>query len=850
MKLPRARAILARMRGRLLALALLLLLVVVRILDPPMTFSLRESLFDLYQRIEGEAEPVTDPQVVAVAIDEPSLSRYGQWPWPRSVIADLISAVAAGGPQVIGLNILLAEPDRLAPKRIVEHLKDLTEETRREILSRQSADETLAAAISKAPVVLATAVTASSARSRNLEGLAPVELVIAGDPERARFPIYGGVVRSLPVFTRAAAGEGVVSFGLGDGTVRRLPSLVRAAGTPLPSLAMEMLKLGLGADHVVVHTGPAGIERISIGAKRLPSDRTGQFRLRFRENATSSQVSAAAVLSGELPPGTFSGKYVLVGASASGLVESYATAAGTLNGLQLHAQLLESLIHSQLLLRPYWATPLELFLLLASVGLLILLLPRLPPVWEVVLLFDVLAALAGIGLAGYLAADLLIDVSWPLVSCIAAYVVLASARLIVEERGSREVSHRMRILESTLESVPVPVVVCSFFDDAILYANASAREDFGIGTEGRGIEGMTGVLRAGEDWERLLSRLHISGRVDGLEAPLNAVWGEMIGLLAARRMDYHGQDAALVACVDITQQKLMENELRSSRDEAERANGRLRDAQVELVQAEKMASLGGLVAGVAHEINTPVGIGLAGASHLVDRSREVRRQFEQEGLRRSEFLAFLETVEETSQLVTANVERAANLIQGFKRVSVDQASEQRQVFDLRDYLDDVIISLRAELNRTGTEVEVECPEGITVDSYPGAVALIVTNFVMNCLVHAFDPGEHGRIRIAARATGEEIELSCSDNGKGMSKEIVARIFDPFFTTRRGRGGSGLGLYLVFNGVTQVLRGRIEVESEEGEGTTFVVRFPRVASTAEPPLAGISTVRIEEQSKRP
>src|SRR5690606_8367686 len=302
---------------------------------------------------------------------------------------------------------------------------------------------------------------------------------------------------------------------------------------------------------------------------------------------------------------------------------------------------------------------------------------------------------------------------------------------------------------------------------------------------------------------------------DGFESPVNGASGDIVALLSARRLEYQGQDAALVACVDISDRKRMENALRFSRDEAERASKRLRDTQAELVQAEKLASLGGLVAGVAHEIATPVGIGRAGATHIVEQIRELRGLFDEGELRRSRFERFLEGLEEAADLVASNVQRAANLIQGFKRVAVDQANEQRQDFELKGYLDDVSNSLQAELNRTGNRVDVDCPEEITLDSYPGAIALIVTNFVMNALAHAFEPGSPGTVRFTARSDGDEVELRCSDDGRGMPREVISRVYDPFFTTRRGRGGSGLGLYLVFNSVTKVLRGRIEVESEEG-----------------------------------
>lgn len=835
-----AKASFTPSRGRAPAVILLLGLLALRLFDPPLVEGLRGIGFDLYRLVEGTGETPTESRVLTVVIDEPSLARYGQWPWPRNLLARLLENISRGEPSALALNILLPEGDRMSPMRIIEHLDGLSAEARREILGFGSADDGLASVLARSPSVLAMAVTSLASRSRNAENIRLHEIVFAGAGTEVGLPEFGGVIRSLPRLTNAATGEGVVNFELERGAVRRLPSAVRVGSTTLPSLSLEMLKVGLGARQILVRTGPAGIERITVGDLSLPTDGSGNFWPRFAEPAPGSRISAMAVLAGEVSPEVFRDKHVIVGASASGLAERYTVpGVGRLTGLQLHAQLLHNILSSQLLQRPAWSPILELMLLLASATTLILFVPMVRPIGEIVLLFAVVAALIASGVAAYFAAAMLVDVSWALLACVTVFLAITILRRVAEERGGREVSRRMQTLESTLDTVPVPVVVSSLADDTILYANASARENLQIG----GAE-MPQVLGNGDDWERLLGRLHIDGRVDGFEAPVNGASGEIVALLSARRLKYPEQDAALIACVDISERKRVENALRFSRDEAERASKRLRDTQAELVQAEKLASLGGLVAGVAHEIATPVGVGRAGATHIVEQVREVRQLFDEGGLRRSRFERFLDGLEEAADLVASNIQRAANLIQGFKRVAVDQANEQRQVFELKGYLDDVINSLQAELNRTGNRVEVDCPEGITLDSYPGAIALIVTNFVMNALTHAFDAGSQGTVRFTARSDGDEVELRCSDDGKGMPMEVISRIYDPFFTTRRGRGGSGLGLYLVFNSVTKVLGGRIEVESEEGRGTTFVVRFPRIVPAAKASAGALSTVRIE------
>jgi len=824
---------------------LLVGLLALRLFDPPLVEGLREIGFDLYRLVEGAGEVPPESRVLTVEIDEPSLAHFGQWPWPRDLLARLLENISRGGPSALALNILLPEADRMSPTRIIEHLDGLSAEARREILGFGSADDDLASVLAGSPSVLAVAVTADASQSRNAENIRLHEIVFASADTEVGLPEFGGVIRSLPRLTDAAAGEGIVNFDLQRGVVRRLPSAVRIGSKTLPSLSLEMLKIGLGANQILVRTGPAGIEGINVGDLSLPTDGSGHFRPRFAEPATGSQISAMAVLAGEVSPEVFRDKHVIVGASASGLAERHTVpGVGRLGGLQLHAQLLHNILSSQLLQRPAWLPILELTLLLASATVLILFVPMVRPVGEIVLLFAVVGVLIAGGLSAYFASGMLVDVSWALIACVTVFFAITILRRVAEERGGRALSRRMQILESTLDTVPVPVVVSSLSDDAVLYANASARENLQIGGGAGADAEISQVLGNGDAWERLLGRLHSDGRVDGFESPVNGAFGEMVALLSARRLEYQEQDAALIACVDISERKRIENALRFSRDKAERASKRLRDTQADLVQAEKLASLGGLVAGVAHEIATPVGIGRAGATHIVEQVREVRRLFDEGGLRRSRFERFLDGLEEASDLVAANIQRAANLIQGFKRVAVDQANEQRQVFELKGYLDDVINSLQAELNRTRNRVEVDCPEEITLDSYPGAIALIVTNFVMNALSHAFDAGRPGTVRFTARSDGDEVELRCSDDGKGMPVEAISRIYDPFFTTRRGRGGSGLGLYLVFNSVTKVLRGRIEVESEEGRGTTFVVRFPRVVPMAESSAGALSAVRIE------
>ncbi|WP_245636934.1 ATP-binding protein [Azospirillum thiophilum] len=305
------------------------------------------------------------------------------------------------------------------------------------------------------------------------------------------------------------------------------------------------------------------------------------------------------------------------------------------------------------------------------------------------------------------------------------------------------------------------------------------------------------------------------------------LWVELTG----RRVDWMDGPAIQAVVVDVTREVEAENALRQSRDAAERALGELKATQASLIQAEKMASLGQLVAGVAHEVNTPIGITITGASQLQTLIEELSDRHAANALKKSDFQRFLSDGMEMATLILSNSTRAANLVQSFKLVAVDQSSDERRPFLLRDYIDELLRSLHPTYKaRPALTIAVDCPVELELDGYPGALSQILTNLIMNALVHALDPEQPGRIAIAAHAAvGDMVELSVSDDGNGIAPEVLPKIFDPFFTTRRGSGGSGLGLHIVYNLVTGRLHGTIAAESRPGEGTRFTLRFPRITA---------------------
>ncbi len=283
-----------------------------------------------------------------------------------------------------------------------------------------------------------------------------------------------------------------------------------------------------------------------------------------------------------------------------------------------------------------------------------------------------------------------------------------------------------------------------------------------------------------------------------------------------------------------------EDELRAAKEKAESALLELNTAQQNLIDAERLAALGGLVAGVAHEVNNPIGISLTVASSFARRAEMFENDLKTEPLRRSKLDEFVRNSRDASQQLVANLQRAGELIQSFKQVAVDRSHAERRQFGLSESTDQIVASLRPVLKRAAIALAVDVPEGLLIDGYPGAYGQILTNLFLNAVNHAFADGRSGTITISARGRGaDDVEIIFADNGAGMTPDVQRQAFDPFFTTRRNEGGTGLGLHIVYNLVTQQLGGRMMLESRVGQGTTFRIIMPRIAKGAakgEPTIA--------------
>ncbi|MFL0797426.1 MAG: hypothetical protein K6L73_08030 [Cellvibrionaceae bacterium] len=251
----------------------------------------------------------------------------------------------------------------------------------------------------------------------------------------------------------------------------------------------------------------------------------------------------------------------------------------------------------------------------------------------------------------------------------------------------------------------------------------------------------------------------------------------------------------------------------------------LKQAQSQLVEAEKMASLGSLVAGVAHEINTPIGVSLTGISHFQHMIEKIEKDYQDGELEEKNFEKFVDNSKEIGRSIYFSLDRAAKLVNSFKKVAVDQTSEVLRYFNVLEYTEEVLLSLQGKLRQTNISVSLNCDEDIQANGYPGSWSQIITNLIANSLIHAFKSGQVGSITLDFLQDGEDLVFIYNDNGKGMTPEVQAKIFDPFYTTNRDKGGSGLGMNITYNLVTQQMRGTITVDSAPEQGAKFTIRVP-------------------------
>lgn len=416
------------------------------------------------------------------------------------------------------------------------------------------------------------------------------------------------------------------------------------------------------------------------------------------------------------------------------------------------------------------------------------------------------------------------------------------------EQALQESEARFR---TVFESFPAPITLIDLDSRRYLDVNPAFCRATGLSRE-QAVSHTLSELGIASDTERndaMKARLLADG---GLDIDLSQAIGPdgrpRWVMFSSRLISIGGRPAAMSVSIDITRQKEVEQELQELNASLEsRIDARTREllealdtltrAQEELVRAEKLAALGSLVAGIAHELNTPIGNAVMMASTLADQQRDFARTLEQ-GLTRSALQNFTDTVAEGSDILLRNLRRAAELIASFKQVAVDQSSYQRRQFSLDEVVQEIALALSPSLRHADVTLQVEIEPGVLLDSYPGPLGQVLMNLINNAAVHAFGDRPQGRVVVSGRALApDRVEISVSDNGCGIPAAVQDRIFDPFFTTRLGQGGSGLGLHITYNLVTSLLGGSIRVHSSVGSGTRFDIELPQHAPP--PPAARVS-----------
>lgn len=350
-----------------------------------------------------------------------------------------------------------------------------------------------------------------------------------------------------------------------------------------------------------------------------------------------------------------------------------------------------------------------------------------------------------------------------------------------------------------------------------------------------------------QDREQLVSMLQRRQTHSHVETSMRRADGQVRTVAVSTRLFLDTQNPLLVSTyVDITERvesrskiemlnaelesrvAARTTELQTMNLELSQTLDTLRMAKDQLVQSEKLAALGALVAGVSHELNTPIGNGLTVASALEHKVTEFEKKIDG-GLRRSDLLDFVQETGFAAEIITRNLERAGHLISSFKQVAVDQTSSLRRAFSLDSLVAEILLTLNAVVKKYACEVVIDVQPDIMLESYPGPLGQVLTNLITNALVHGFDTEDAGTITISAvSVTQATVQLVVRDTGRGIAPENMHRIFEPFFTTRLGQGGSGLGLHIVHNMVGGVLGGQIKAVSEPGRWSEFIVVLPKVA----------------------
>jgi adenylate cyclase len=425
--------------ARAICVLLLFALVPLRLADPRPLQELRARTFDFFQVLRPRPQEIRP--VVIVDIDEASLKATGQWPWPRTTVADLVTQITQLGAVAIGFDIIFPEPDRMSPAIAERSFRGIDAETRAKLDSLPSNDEALADVIKHSRVVIGQAGAAAPEVKTTADAALQTGFAVRGPDARPYLVTFAGLLRNVPVIEQAAAGRGLFSINPeSDGIIRRVPVIMTAQGSLVPSLSLEMLRVVTGSSAILVRVDEAGVQSVAVPGLEVPTDRNGQFWVHFNHHDPERYVSAKDVLQGNVPPDRLAGKLVLIGTSAIGLLDLKTTPLdAAIPGVEVHAQILESVLSKSSLVNPNYAIGAELALAVLFGLAITVAAPMLPASIVIVLGGCLIAGLIGLSLYLFVEHNLLIDFTYPLISSWLIYLVLTFVNYFREQKQRRQI---------------------------------------------------------------------------------------------------------------------------------------------------------------------------------------------------------------------------------------------------------------------------------------------------------------------------------------------------------------------------------------------------------------------------
>ncbi|TYQ31343.1 CHASE2 domain-containing protein [Pseudanabaena sp. UWO310] len=762
------------------------------------------SLYDLFFQWRP-SEPI-DNRIVIVAINESDIQKFG-YPIDDDTLVNLLKAVKQQEPRVIGLDLYRDLP---VPKK--------NNSGYQELLSIYTSTPNLIG-IRKAIANREGDGVAASAILEKLNQFAANDL----PPDR------DGKIRRVLLSLKDKQGKTITSL-----SAALALQYLKAENIKLEVLDSQKQQYKLGkAIFSPMEENDGGYVRQSLGGYQILSN----FR-NFQDGFLV--VSLTQILNGDIPQDIFRDRLVLIGITAESNTDYFITPYNSTvlgnsfpvtSGVTLHANIASQLIANALGERPVlrvWSKPIEtLWIAIWSLASGLLCWSRRhakPPKWSKFTFRIPRLALeiTGLGTSLLIASYILFLQGWWIPVFPAFFALFTSTMVITSYKALSAGEARRRAIFSV-----IPDLMFNVNGDGIYLGQVNF--DSSVELLYPDIENIgkhLSQILPQELSDRHLFYIHQAISTGELQTYEHCICVDGKYRDEEIRIVVSGANEVLFTIRDISDRKRAELAIHKKNAELAKTLDELKATQKQLVESEKYASLGSMVAGIAHEVNTPIGNSLMAASILENATNKFNASFNRGELKKSSLQAYLEKAKSSSEILSANLHRAAELIQNFKQVAVDRSSLEQRSFAVKDYIEKILTSLEPQLKYTPHQVIVQGNANITMQSYPGALSQIVTNLVINSLTHAYQGLDKvGLLQFTITQQGDKAIIIYSDDGIGIANENLAKIFEPFFTTARDKGGSGLGLHIIYNLVTQNLQGTILCESEMGMGTKFTIALP-------------------------